>query len=462
MLPVVAIVGRPNVGKSTLFNRLTRSRDALVADQPGLTRDRQYGTGKVGTYSYLVVDTGGLTGAEDDLARRTEDQTLQAVRESTVTLFVVDARDGLTAADQDIAENLRPFGKSVLLVVNKVDGLDERLATAEFHALGFDQLSAIAAAHGRGVPALMASAAVHFPADDATSGGYGAAGIKVAAVGRPNVGKSTLVNRLLGEQRVVVHDHPGTTRDSVAVPFSRRGKSYVLIDTAGVRRRARVTEKVEKFSIVKSLQAVEAADVAVVLIDAREGVTDQDAHLLSFVLEVGRALVLAVNKWDAVDPERQRTVRDMVKRKLAFVEFAPVHFISALHGSGVGRLFDSVQTVWRAASRDLSTPVLTRILRDAIGKHPPPLVRGRRIKLRYAHQGGRCPPAIVVHGNQTDDVPASYRKYLAGAFRRALGLVGTPVRLEFRTSDNPFKGRKNVLTPRQARKRARLLKHVKG
>nr|VFK48320.1 MAG: GTP-binding protein [Candidatus Kentron sp. TC] len=478
MLPAIAIVGRPNVGKSTLFNCLTRSRDALVANDPGLTRDRQYGTGKVGHTPYLVIDTGGLTDDPADLSRLTAEQTLTALRETDITLFLLDARQGLTPIDQEIAARLRPFGTSVVVVANKIDGLDERIVTADFHALGLGDPWPIAAVHGRGVTSMMADITTRFLAskqentfpstveDNSFDPQYPnqdrPSDIRVAIIGRPNVGKSTLVNHLLGETRVVVHDHPGTTRDSIAVPLTRAGKSYILVDTAGIRRRARVSEKIEKFSIIKSLQSIEAADVAIMLIDALEGVTDQDLHLIGFIVDTGRALVIGVNKWDAIARNSRRKIHATLERKLPFVDFIPIHSISARFGAGITPLFRSVDAAWKSASRGLSTPVLTNILHDAVARHPPPLVRRRRIKLRYAHQGGRKPPVIVVHGNQTGDVPESYRRYLAGAFRQALRLTGTPVRVELRTSENPYKGRKNLLTPRQLRKRARLFKHVKN
>nr|VFJ52400.1 MAG: GTP-binding protein [Candidatus Kentron sp. FM]VFJ52555.1 MAG: GTP-binding protein [Candidatus Kentron sp. FM]VFK13265.1 MAG: GTP-binding protein [Candidatus Kentron sp. FM] len=507
---IVAIVGRPNVGKSTLFNCLTRSRDALVANEPGLTRDRQYGTGRVGDIPYLVVDTGGLTDDRADLPRLTVDQTLSALDETDVALFMVDARQGLTPVDQVIADRLRLFGKPVVLVANKTDGLDARIATAEFHALGMGEPRSIAAVHGRGVRQLMTDVLTTLvsttevpitgspPAEgfgeplpatasptreptapitdrhpepsarnkkttgeDAPSSLTRPSGIRVAIVGRPNVGKSTLVNRLLGETRVVVHDRPGTTRDSIEVPLTRGGTSYVLIDTAGIRRRSRVSEKIEKFSVIKSLQAIEAADVTIVLVDASEGITDQDVHLIGLVLDMGRALVLGVNKWDSIERNDHKRIHGMLERKLPFVDFAPIHTLSARHGTGISKLFRSVDTAWTSASRALATPVLTTILQEAVAGHPPPLVRGRQIKLRYAHQGGRCPPTIVIHGNRTEDIPETYRRYLVGVFRKALQLAGTPVRIEFRTGENPYKGRKNLLTPRQMRKRARLLRHVK-
>lgn len=461
MVPVIAIVGRPNVGKSTLFNQLTRSRDALVADTPGLTRDRQYGTGTVGNRPFLVVDTGGLSDDRDDVTRLIGQQALRAVQEADITLFMVDARDGLTGADQNIAAQLRAYPNTLVLVANKTEGLDQRIATSEFHALGLGYPWPIAAAHGRGLRALMEATATHFPAIQENEEDPTTWGIKVAIIGRPNVGKSTLVNRILGEERVVAHDSPGTTRDSIYIPFIRHAKRYTLIDTAGVRRRARVSQKIEKFSVIKSLQAIETANVAIVLIDAQEGVTDQDVHLLGFVLESGRAFVIAINKWDGLAQDHRRQVREALERKLAFIDFARPHLVSALYGSGVGDLFASVDTAWESASRKLSTPILTRTLLDAVSKHPPPVVRGRRIKLRYAHQGGKNPPTIVIHGNQTAAVPNAYRRYLIRTFRTVLGLEGTPIRIDFRTGENPYKDRRNVLTPRQRRKRKRLIEHAR-
>lgn len=466
-IPVIALVGRPNVGKSTLFNCLTRSRDALVADQPGLTRDRKYGDGKVGERSYVVVDTGGLTGiggALDELMAR---QAQLAIQEADVTLFLVDAREGRTAADEMITEQLRRLGKPVFLVVNKAEGLDEAAASAEFHALGLGRPYTISAAHGRGIEALMEdvlAALPPIPAEEtvpAEAEEAGAAPIRVACAGRPNVGKSTLINRILGEERVLAYDQPGTTRDTIEVPFERQGKSYVLVDTAGVRRRARVTETVEKFSVIKTLKAIEAANVVIAVLDAREGVTEQDAALVGFVVDSGRSLVVAVNKWDGLPEDQKANVRRELDIKLPFISFAKVHFISALRGTGIGELFKSVDKAYESATRKFPTPLLTRILEDAVNRNQPPLVRGRRIKLRYAHQGGHNPPVIVIHGNQTEAVPDAYRRYLANAFRTALKLTGTPVRLEFRTGENPYADRKNVLTPRQMEKRKRLMRFVK-
>lgn len=464
MLPVIALVGRPNVGKSTLFNCLTRSRDALVADVPGLTRDRIYGTGKVGPHPCLVVDTGGLSGEEAGLDGLMARQVWRAVEEADAVLFLVDAKEGLTAADEAIAERLRRFGKPVYLVVNKTENADPTLASAEFHALGLGKPFAIAAVHGRGVARLMDTVLAALPAPEVPEGMPAEdkeGGVRVAVVGRPNVGKSTLVNRLLGEERMLAFGEPGTTRDSVFIPFERDGRRYTLIDTAGVRRRARVKEAVEKFSVIKTLQAIEAAHVVVQVLDARAGIAEQDATLLGHVLDAGRALVVAVNKWDGLPREERERVRRELAVKLDFLDFARIHFISALHGSGLAELFQSVLDAYEAATRKLPTPRLTRVLLQAVEAHPPPLVRGRRIKLRYAHQGGQNPPVVVVHGNQTEHVPESYRRYLANTFRKVFNLTGTPVRVEFKSGENPFRGRRNTLTPRQVRRRKRLLRHVK-
>ncbi len=465
MQPVIALVGRPNVGKSTLFNYLTRTRDALVADFPGLTRDRQYGRGRVGAREYMVVDTGGLGDDRDGVEVAMEQQAMAAIGEADAVVLLVDGRSGMTAADQIIADRLRRLGKPVLLAVNKTDGVDHRVAVAEFHAMGLGEPHAIAAIHGRGVERLMTEVFARLPrvtdhAEDRIPDEEDG-GIRVAVVGRPNVGKSTLINRMLGEERVVVYDRPGTTRDSIFVPFEKDGRRYTLIDTAGVRRRARVLEAVEKFSIIKTLQAIEAAHVVVMVLDAREGVSEQDAHLVGHIMDAGRGLVLAVNKWDGMDAHERDNVRRLLGVKLPFLDFARTHFISALHGSGVGLLLKSVNIAYEAALRDLSTGRLTRILEDAVESHPPPTVSGRRIKLRYAHQGGRNPPLIVIHGNQAERVPRPYRRYLVNTFRRELDLQGTPIRLEFRTTSNPYAGKRNTLTPRQREKRRRLMSHVK-
>ncbi|WP_028491948.1 ribosome biogenesis GTPase Der [Thioalkalivibrio sp. ALE19] len=479
MIPVIALVGRPNVGKSTLFNQLTRSRDALVADMPGLTRDRQYGIGRVGEFPYMVVDTGGLSGEEEGVDRAMAEQTRRAVAEADHVLFLVDARDGLTPQDEAIAEQLRASGVRARVIVNKTDGLDADVVSAEFHALALGDVTPIAAAHGRGVRGLMQAVREDVARDREAAGGEGEGagdgldvdaqqaalddwpGIRVAVVGRPNAGKSTLVNRILGDERVVATDVAGTTRDSIFVPFTREDQDYTLIDTAGVRRRARVHETVEKFSVVKTLQAIEAAHVVIMVIDARAGLSDQDAHLLGLVIDAGRALVVAVNKWDGMDPDDREWVRSEMQRRLGFVDYARMRLISALHGTNVGHLLDDVREAHASAFVDISTPELTRLLEAAVAEHAPPLVSGRRIKLRYAHQGGQNPPVIVVHGNQTDRLPGAYKRYLENFFRRQLKLVGTPLRLEFRSGKNPYAGRRNKLTPRQQQKRKRLMRHVR-
>ena len=460
MKPVIALVGRPNVGKSTLFNCLTRSRDALVADQPGLTRDRKYGDGRVGDRPYLVVDTGGLSGETQGIDELMAEQAWLAVEEADSILFMVDARAGLTAGDQEIAARLRSFNKPVHLVVNKVDGAELSMALADFHQLGIGEPMGITASHAGGVAALMEEVLQELPQPEAEEQAEDL-GIRIAIVGRPNVGKSTLINRILGEERVLAYDMPGTTRDSIYVPFERQGQRYTFIDTAGVRRRGKVQDKLEKFSVIKALQAISESQVVVLVIDAHEGISDQDAHLLGFVMDEGRALVIAVNKWDGLDSSQRERVKYELGRRLQFVDFAKIHFISALHGTGVGDLFKPIQRAYESATRHFSTPELTRILERAVEDHQPPLVRGRRIKLRYAHQGGRNPPVIVVHGNQTKDVPEAYRRYLANTFRKVLRLEGTPVRVDFKTGANPYEGRKNKLTKRQIDKRQRLKKYVK-
>ncbi len=462
MLPVIALVGRPNVGKSTLFNLLTRSRDALVADVPGLTRDRQYGYGKLGGQPYLVVDTGGLSGDSDGLDGLMARQTLAALDEADAVLFLVDVRGGLTAADEQIADLLRRRGKPIWLLVNKAEGLDSDVAAAEFYRLGVGEPVAVSAAHGDNVGALIDAVLDTLPPTDETADETRDDGaIRVAVVGRPNVGKSTLINRLLGEERLVAWDAPGTTRDSVRVPFERDGRHYVLIDTAGVRRRGRVHEAIEKFSVIKTLRAIDEANVVISVLDARDGIADQDASLLGLVVQRGRALVVAVNKWDGLSDGQRSDARRQIDLRLPFIEFARMHFISALHGSGVGDLVGSVDAAFAAAMRDLPTPELTRILSRAMSEHQPPMVRGRRPRLRYAHQGGRNPPVIVIHGTQADKLPESYRRFLTNRFRSAFDLAGTPVRVELRAGDNPFAGRRNKLTPRQRARKKRLMKHVK-
>jgi GTP-binding protein len=438
MLPVIALVGRPNVGKSTLFNRLTRTRDALVADRPGLTRDRQYGFGRHDAKAYAVIDTGGLMGGKSGLGALMAMQTEKALAEADAAVLLVDARAGLHPGDEQIAAELRRLDKPVWLAVNKSEGLAPALAEAEFFALGLGEPHAISAAHGDGVGALLAALLASLPAAADVEAAREQS-VPVAIIGRPNAGKSTLVNRLVGEERLVTFNEPGTTRDAVFVPFERNHRRYTLIDTAGLRRRSRVRDAVEKFSIVKTLKAIEAAQVAVLVLDAQEGITEQDASLAGLALERGRAIVIAVNKWDGLSPEQRDTVRRLLDLKLAFARpVARLHFISALHGSGVGELMASIDAAHAAADRELATAALTRVLRSALERHPPPLIRGRRIRLRFAHQGGRFPPLIVVHGSRTAAVPEAYRRYLINTFRQAFALQGTPVRVVFRTGKNPY------------------------
>ncbi|MBT8128133.1 MAG: ribosome biogenesis GTPase Der [Gammaproteobacteria bacterium] len=459
MKPVIAIVGRPNVGKSTLFNVLTQSRDALVADYPGLTRDRKYGHGTFDDSQFIVVDTGGLSGDSEQLDQHMAAQTRYAVNESSVVLFLVDARDGLTAADEDIASQLRRSGKKVLLVVNKTDGINADLVISEFYALGLGDPIRIAAAHNRGIKSLLDTVLAPLTEEQVETDQEH--GIKVAFVGRPNVGKSTLVNRVLGEDRVVVFDMPGTTRDSIYIPFERDNKRYTLIDTAGVRRRRSVSEAVEKFSVIKTMQAIEESHVVVMMMDAQKEIADQDLHLLGFILEAGRALVLVINKWDGLDDYQKDRIKADVDQQLSFIRYAETYYVSALHGSNVGRLYAAINRAYESATRNLSTARLTRILEQAIAAHPPPLIRGRRLKLRYAHQGGVNPPRIIIHGNQTEQVPASYQRYLTNFFIEAINVVGTPVKIEFKTGANPFADRKNKLSKRQQFRRARMIQHIK-
>jgi len=437
--PTIVIVGRPNVGKSTLFNRLTRTREALVADLPGLTRDRHYGDGRLGDRPYFVVDTGGLEPvAKEGLLGEMAKQTSLALAEADAILFLVDGRDGVAPQDRRIAIELRKLGARVWLTVNKAEGLDPSIVTAEFHELALGTPHAISAAHGDGVRPLLEAVLADFPsapepdepsADDAP---------RVAVIGRPNVGKSTLVNRLIGEERMIVYDEPGTTRDAIEVPFERNGRRYVLVDTAGVRRRGRVFESVEKFSVVKTMQAIDRAHVVILVVDASEGIADQDAHLAGYVVEQGRALVVAANKWDGLDAMARDHAKRTLERKLGFLGFARVHFVSALNGVGMSALLRSVDEAYRAAMAKLPTPRLTRTLIDAVARQPPPRAGLSRPKPRYAHQGGRNPPVIVVHGTALGAVPATYRRYLEGVFRQRFGLTGTPLRIEFRTGRNPY------------------------
>ncbi len=504
MIPVVALVGRPNVGKSTLFNRLTGTRDALVADFPGLTRDRKYGQANLAGYDFIVVDTGGIDGTEEGIETKMAEQSLLAIEEADVVLFLVDARAGLTAADEAIAQHLRSREKQTLLVANKTDGIDADAAIGEFYRLGFDAIHQIAAAQNRGISLLINYALAPFAeafgisleesepveltdeeANEAYWNEYHAKQlaeaeaqteesaaeeserlrsqpIKLAIIGKPNVGKSTLTNRILGEERVVVYDMPGTTRDSIYIPMERDDREYILIDTAGVRRRKNMVEAVEKFSVVKTLQAVEDANVVLLVVDARTGLADQDLSLLGFALNAGRAIVLAVNKWDGLSQDQKDEIKRELDRRLGFVDFARLHFISALHGTGVGHLFESVQEAYNSATQRTSTAMLTRIMQMAQDDHQPPMVRGRRVKLKYAHAGGYNPPRIVIHGNQVKDLPDSYKRYLMNYFRRSLNVMGTPIRIQFSEGSNPFENKRSKLTASEQRKRRQVLNHIKN
>jgi len=459
MLPTIAIVGRPNVGKSTLFNALTKTRDALVADQPGLTRDRKFGRGIVGGNCWLI-DTGGLGEKSDAMLEHITQQAWLAIKEADSILFLVDGRSGLTAADENLANELRKLETPVHLVVNKAEGVPKELISAEFYSLGLDKIHVISAAHQRGITDLMLKILERFPPtedylpkDDKS--------LKIAVLGRPNVGKSTLVNRLLGYQRVITFDEPGTTRDSIFIPLEKDGKDYTLIDTAGVRRRSKVFETIEKFSIIKALQAINACNVVIMLVDATEGMTVQDTNLLGYVLDSGRGLIIAVNKWDGLKHDYREKVKTNLDRKLHFIDFAKIHFVSALHGTGVDKLLDTANIIWKSASRKIHTPRLNDALQEAIKAHAPPLVRGRRIKLRYINQAGNNPPLFIIHGNQVEALPDSYRRYLKNFFRETFQLEGTPIHLDFKQGENPFAGRKNILTPHQQKKKQRLMKHVK-
>ncbi len=483
MIPVVALVGRPNVGKSTLFNRLTRTRDALVADFPGLTRDRKYGRAFLSGYEFIVVDTGGIDGTEEGIETKMAEQSLAAIEEADVVLFMVDARAGLTAADQALAKHLRTRDKTTFLVANKVDGVDADSACAEFWGLGIGNVYQMAASQGRGVTSMI---------DEALAPYAEAMGIerdtelqdpekireyteeeaeeeqkrlqdlpiKLAIIGKPNVGKSTLTNRILGEDRVVVYDEPGTTRDSIYIPMERDGREYIIIDTAGVRRRAKVNLAVEKFSVIKTLKAVEDANVVLLVIDAREGISEQDLGLLGFVLNAGKALVIAVNKWDGMDNDSREWIKRELDRRLGFIDFARIHFISALHGTGVGHIFESVEEAYDSATSRVSTSKLTRVMQMSQDDHQPPMVNGRRVKLKYAHAGGYNPPIVVVHGNQVNKLPDSYKRYMMNYFRRSLKIVGTPIQLRFHESSNPFEGKVEKLTISQERRRKRAMSHI--
>lgn len=434
MLPVVALVGCPNVGKSTLFNRLTHTRDAIVSPYPGTTRDRQYGEATVDDRKFIVIDTGGLADIKDTIHPLMLQQTKQAIEEASIILLMIDGQVGVTNKDKQIAKELRKLAKPLFLVVNKAEGLDPETGLIDAYELGLETF-ALSALHGMGISTLIYHL---FPQPTREEKTQQETGIVFALIGQPNAGKSTLANRMLGEEKVIVHDTPGTTRDSIYHPFSRYEQSYTLIDTAGIRKRKKRSEVLEKFSVVKSLQAIERADVVLYIIDAHKGISEQDLKLLGFILECGKALVIAMNKWDGLTEDEKNLVKSSIDRHLDFVNFARIHFISALHGSGVGNLFDSLNEAYLSANKQLSTPLLTRLLQQATHKHTPPLVQGRRVKLRYAHPGGHNPPCIIIHGNQLLHLPLSYKRYLAKFFQKHLELHGTPINIKFKVGVNPY------------------------
>ena len=462
MKPTIVLVGRPNVGKSTLFNRVTRSRDAIVADMPGLTRDRHYGHGRMGEKPYLIVDTGGFEPvAKDGIFFEMAKQTLQAVAEADAIIFIVDARQGFAVQDKGIADQLRRSGRTVWLAVNKAEGMPRAVVAAEFYELGLGDPLAISAAHGDGVNELIELVLADFP-DETPAEAEQDKHPKFAIVGRPNVGKSTLVNSLLGEERVIAFDQPGTTRDSIYIEFERNDRRYTLIDTAGVRKRGKVFEAIEKFSVIKTLQAIEDANVVVLVLDAHQEISEQDAHIAGFILEAGRALVVAVNKWDGLDQYARDTVKREIARKLSFLSFAKFHYISALQGSGLPGLLQSVDMAYSAAMTKLPTPKLTRILLAATEQHQPPKSGMFRPKLRYAHQGGSNPPLIVVHGNALEHISDSYKRFLENTFRKAFELEGTPLRVQFKTGRNPYENKKPApLTEREAKQAHRQRRHLR-
>ena len=446
MKPVIALVGRPNVGKSTLFNRLTKSRDAIVADYAGLTRDRHYGNGTLGTHEYIVIDTGGFEpDAQSGIYKEMAKQTRQAVAEADVVIFVVDARAGVSAQDHDIGNYLRKLGKPTVLTANKAEGMLEGVQLSEFFELGLGEVLGVSAAHGQGMRTLVDTALemLHLPEVQEDAEPQDPSIVKLAVAGRPNVGKSTLINTWLGEERLVAFDLPGTTRDAISVPFEREGQRFELIDTAGLRRKGKVFEAIEKFSVVKTLQAIEGCNVTLLLLDATQGVTDQDAHIAGYVLESGRAVVLAINKWDAVDAYQRETLARSVETRLGFLKFAAIHYISAIKRQGLGPVWKSIAQAHESANRKMSTPVLTRLLLEAVQFQQPQRVGVFRPKLRYAHQGGMNPPIIIVHGNSLEHVSESYKRYLEGRFRKEFDLTGTPMRIQMKTSTNPYKGKES-------------------
>ena len=463
MKSVIAIVGRPNVGKSTLFNYLTRSRNALVADRPGVTRDRQYGFGNYQGREFILVDTGGLGRNDKDsenISNLISDQSLLAIEEADVLIWLVDGRQGLTSEDEHLARILRPMCDCIFLTANKTEGLNADIILSDFYRLGFSGPFAISAKRGAGIHQLMDEVIKQLPVEsedeDQTKHG-----LRITVLGRPNVGKSTLTNRILGEERMLTFNKPGTTRDSIAIPFEHDGTPYTLIDTAGIRRRSKINDVIEKFSVVKALQAIDNTQIVILVLDAHEAITEQDASLLGLIVDSGKALIIAINKWDGLELSHKNRIKAQLDRKLGFIDYACIHFISALHGSGVGKLFVSINKISQSISIAPAASKITAILQQATQAHSPPVVHGRRIKLRYAHIGGHDPIRIIVHGNQTDRVPESYKRYLSKQMRQQLKLIGTPVLIDFKQGDNPYKDRKNILTNRQIEKRRRLMRHVR-
>ncbi|MAS82005.1 MAG: ribosome biogenesis GTPase Der [Legionellales bacterium] len=463
MKSVIAIVGRPNVGKSTFFNHLTSSRDALVADRPGVTRDRQYGVAHHNSRSFLIIDTGGI-GEEDhdsrDVADLITEQSMLAANEASVLIWIVDGRDGLTAVDEILSAEFRKLNKQIFLAVNKIEGHRRDIVISDFYRLGIKSIWPISSKRGDGIVHLLDAISEIIP-NSVHEEDERSEAIAISFLGRPNVGKSTLVNQIIGEERVLTFNHPGTTRDSIKIPFQKNRKDYILIDTAGVRRKSKVHDMVEKFSILKSFEAIEAANIIILVVDASEGITDQDTTLLGMIEDSGKSLIIAVNKWDGVEDSDKERVKVLLSRKFSFIDYAQYHFTSALHGSGVGNIFKTINKIEKSLNINISTSEMTDILEDAVSKHPPHMVKGRRIKIRYAHLGGTDPIRVIIHGNQTDKVPDAYRRYLASVFRKRLKLIGTNVLVDFKQSDNPFKGKINILTSRQINKRKRLMKFVK-
>jgi GTP-binding protein len=461
MIPVIAIVGRPNVGKSTLFNCITKTKAALVADFPGVTRDRQYGKAIYDQKEFMVVDTSGLGEQDSDIDDLASQQAELALKEADVIFFIVDARAGLTPVDLELSKKLRKHSKKIYLLINKSESMVPSIAASEFQKLGFDEVHCVSSAHSRGIADVLDEATKDWPKIEEETLELSLKPIRVAVVGRPNVGKSTFINRLLGEERVVVFDMPGTTRDTIEIPVQLYGQDYIFMDTAGVRRRARVSEAIEKFSVIKTLQAIDASDVCLVLINGQEPITDQDMHLIDYVIQAGKAMVIAFNKCDLLTTDDKNFIKQKIELRMPFQHFYEIRFISALKGFGMRQLWTDIKSAFHASNQKHATSFLTKLLQNAITTHQPPLVQGRRIKLRFAHMGGLQPPTVVIHGNQVDDLPDSYKRFLKNYFMEALNLIGTPLELIFKSGENPFAGKKNKLNERQQKKRKRLKKFIK-